>query len=75
METKLSKVRKAMAESRWGDAILMAAKFADLGNEAAEIMKAREGLLRPRFQRQIGRDPDILIEAGCAALRRRYGYV
>lgn len=74
-ETKLSAVKADMAAQRWGDALLKAAKFADLGDEKAHILKAREALLRPVFQRQIGRDPDALIAAGVAALRRRYGDV
>ena len=73
METKLSKVKADMAAGRWGDAILRAAKFGVLGEEKAAILKAREALLRPRFQRQLGRDPDALIQGGCAALVRRYG--
>lgn len=73
--TKLSAVKADMAAQRWGDALLKAAKFADLGDEKAHILKAREALLRPVFQRQIGRDPDALIAAGVAALQRRYGDV
>ncbi len=75
METKLSKVKADMAAGNWGNAILRAAKFGELGDEKDDIMKAREALLRPRFQRQIGRDPDALIQAGCNALVRRYGNV
>ena len=73
--TKLSAVKADMMAARWGDALLKAAKFADLGDEKTHILKAREALLRPAFQRQIGRDPDALIAAGVAALRRRYGDV
>jgi hypothetical protein len=73
MQTKLSKLKEFMQEGMWGDAILLAAKFGDLGAEKESILKAREGLLRPTFQRQIGRDPNALIDAGVDALTRRYG--
>lgn len=73
METKLSKLQGFMQAGLWGDAILLAAKFGELGAEKESILKAREGLLRPAFQRQIGRDPDELISAGVDALTRRYG--
>jgi hypothetical protein len=32
-----------------------------------------EACSRPDFQRQLGKDPAVLIEAGVAALLRRYG--
>ena len=73
MQTKLSKLKRFMAEGLWGDAVLLAAKFRELGVEKETILKAREGLLRPKFQRQIGRDPDYLMNEGVAALKRRYG--
>lgn len=73
MKTKLSQVRDYMAAGDMRRAVLMAAKFADLGAERDAIHKAREGYLRPEFQWQIGRDPAALIEAGAAAMRRRYG--
>lgn len=75
MQTKLSKVKADMDAGNWGDAILRAAKFGDLGEQKADILKAREALLRPVFQRQIGRDPNALISAGVAALQERYGHV
>jgi hypothetical protein len=74
-ETKLSQVRCHMRAGDYRAAILMAAKFADLGAEKTAILSAREAYLRPDFQRQLRRDPDHLIAAGCAAMNRRYGNV
>ena len=70
---KIDVVRAAMAGGDWSAAIRAAAKFADLGVERDAILSAREALLRSAFQRQLGRDPQALIEAGKAALIRRYG--
>ena len=70
---KLDAVQAAMRADDWPLAIRLAAKFQDLGAERGAILSAREGLLRSAFQRQLGRDPQALIEAGKAALIRRYG--
>jgi len=72
MQTKLSQVQAHMRAGDYRAAILMAAKFADLGAEKAAILSAREAYLRPDFQRQLRRNPDSLIAAGRAAMDRRY---
>ncbi len=73
MRPKIDFVRDAMRADDWRLAICLAAKFPALGDEKAAIMKAHEACVRPDFQRQLGRCPDELIEAGKAALIRRYG--
>ena len=73
MRPKLDYVRDAMRAGNWPLAIQLAAKFPELGAAKADILKAREAILRPDFQRQIGRCPAQLIEAGKAALIGRYG--
>jgi len=70
---KIAAVRTAMARADWPDAIRLAAKFPRLGEQAGAIRAANEAVQRPAFQRQIGRDPAVLIEAGKAALIERYG--
>ena len=70
---KLDAVQAAMRADDWPLAIRLAAKFPRLGDESKDIMRAHEALTRPDFQRQLGRDPTVLIEAGKAALQRKYG--
>jgi len=70
--TKLSKVRDAAQAGDWNRAILLAAKFQDLGTQRDAILSAREAINRPEFQRQLHRDPDALKTAGIAALKDRY---
>ncbi len=72
METKISKLRKYMANDEWRKAVLMAAKFGRLGTQKGAILSAREAYLRPEFQRAIGKDPAALIDNGIAAMRERY---
>jgi hypothetical protein len=71
---KIDAVRAAMRAGHWREAILAAAKFQELGAEKPAILKAREALLRPHFQQQLGRCPQALIAEGKEALVRRYGH-
>ena len=68
----LDGVRVAMRAGRWPQAILAAAKFPDLGDQAEAIQGGREAILRASFQRQLKRDPEALIEAAKAALLERW---
>jgi hypothetical protein len=62
-----------MATGRWREALKLAASWQQLGTEAKAIRQGWEGYARPEFQRQLRRSPEALIEAGKAALVRRYG--
>jgi hypothetical protein len=70
---KLDAVLAAMGAGDWPLAIRLAAKFPRLGPQAKAIMQAHEAMQRPAFQKQLGRDPAKLIDAGKAALLERYG--
>jgi hypothetical protein len=72
METKISKLRTAAASSDWTLALRIAARFPDLGEHAATIVRAHEAGHNPRFYRSLGKDPDALIAAGIDALKARY---
>lgn len=69
---KIDTLRAHMAAGEWCAAIKLAASFGELGAERGPILSGREALLRPAFQKQLGREPAALIEAAKAALRRRY---
>lgn len=73
METKISKLKAAAANSDWHLALRIAAKFPRLGEHQAAIKRAHECVSNPAFYRQLGRCPDECINAGIAALRARYG--
>jgi hypothetical protein len=75
MKTKLAQLREHMAADDWQAAVLLAAKFGELGAARNAVLSAREAYLRPAFQKQLGRDPAALIAAGKAALIERYGDV
>jgi hypothetical protein len=68
----LDLIRALVRAGRWDEAILVAAKFPDLGDQAEAIQRGREAIQRPAFQRQLKRDPEALIEAAKAALLERW---
>lgn len=70
---KIDALRTAMAAEDWRRALAIASRFPRLGCHAGAIRAAHEAVQRPGFQRQLGRDPEGLVEAGKAALRERYG--
>jgi hypothetical protein len=72
METKISKLKAAAASGDWTLALRIAARFHDLGEHAAAIIRAHEAGLNPRFYRSIGKDPEALIRSGIDALKSRY---
>ncbi len=72
METKLAQVQAAMRRDDWREALRIAARFPRLGPERVAIQQGWAALTRADFYRQMGKDPDALVEAGKAALVRRY---
>lgn len=70
--TKLDKLKTHAAAGDWQGALRIAARFPQLGDHKAAIKRAHEAFIRPAFYRQIGRDPEVLIAEGIAALRSRY---
>ena len=69
----LELVKDAMAAGDWIAALRIASRMSSLGAEKDAILRAWEAHQRPEFQRSLGKDPDAAIEAGKAALRRRFG--
>lgn len=61
-----------MRAGDWRRALALAARFPTLGDERQAILDARTAATSPGFLRQIGKDPEELLEAGRAALLRRY---
>jgi hypothetical protein len=70
--TKLSKLKAAAAAGDWQMALRIAAKFPQLGDHGPAIKRAHEAIHSGAFYRQIGKDPEALIQAGIQALRERY---
>ena len=71
--TKLSHLKAAMRAGDWQLALRIAARFPELGEHAAAIVRGHEAYTNPRFYLQLGKDPVALKEAGKRALIARYG--
>lgn len=69
MQTKLAILQGHMAAGDWKAALCLAGSWPDACDA---VRKGREGIMRPDFQRQLGRDPEALVEAGKAALQARF---
>lgn len=68
MRTKLADLHDLIRAGDRRGAILFAAKFPRLGPHKDAIHKGREALLRPDFQRSLGRDPAVLVDLAWAAV-------
>ena len=65
--TKTSIIVSHMAAGDWRNAIRVAARLPRLDKHRAAILDAQGAYENPRFYAQIGKDAEILIEAGAAA--------
>lgn len=71
--TKYEQLKEYMAQGDWHKALRLAAKFPQLGEHKKAIQQGWEALARPDNYRQMGHDPDTLIQTRVAALKERYG--
>lgn len=71
-ETKSSIIRGHMASGDWRKAIAAAARLPVLGKHREAILDAHGAYVRPEWARQIGKDPEALIEGGKSALREKF---
>lgn len=74
MQTKLSQIKTAFEAGDLRGALRIAAKFYDLGDQQDAIKKAHEAYSHADFYRQLGKDPEKLIEEGRLALIARWGF-
>ncbi len=72
-ETKLSQLKQHMADGDSRAALKLAASFSQLGQQKVAITRAWNAITSPAFYREIGRNPDKLIEQGLEAIQERYG--
>ncbi len=72
LTTKLDTLKAAAAKGDWQGALRIGAKFSQLGEHKAAIVRGHEAHTKADFARQLGRDPAADIEAGIAALCARY---
>jgi hypothetical protein len=72
--TKLEQVKQAYANGNYKNALRIAAKFPQLGDERKAITLASECFTNPRFYQQVGVNIDQAINDGVKALAGKYGF-
>ena len=72
MTTRLD-VLAAMRAGRWPEALALAARFPHLGAQRVAIQRAHAVLTQPAFYRELHVDAGMVVAAGVAALKARYG--
>lgn len=61
-----------MQAEDWRGALRIAARFPRLGEHGEAIRLGWSALTNAGFYRQIGKDPDAMVQDGILALRERY---
>lgn len=72
MEKKIDVLSVLMKQGQWVEAIKFAAKFPRLGKQRNPILTASAAILSPDFYTSMGKDVDLLIADGVAALKERF---
>ena len=72
MESKLSKLKAAWHGGDQIEALRIAARFPALGDAKKAITQAWAAVQNPSFYRQLGHDPEQLVNNGLEAIATRY---
>lgn len=72
MKTKSDIIKDALANGDTRKAISVASKFFDRSEETQLYKQAQAAIGNPRFYRQIGKDPDAIVDAAVTRLRARF---
>lgn len=72
MKTKTDQIAAALASGDNRKALSLAARFFDRSDETLLYKQAQGAANNPRFYRQIGKDPDAIVDAAVTALRSRF---
>lgn len=71
-DTKLAKIRHAMRDENWDEALRLAARFQRLGEQAEAIKRAANAITNPAFYEGLGYNLAKVKDDGIAALKERY---
>lgn len=74
-DTQLASLRRFMREGDYHAALKLAAGWPRLGEHKDAIERAWAALNHANFYREIGKDPDALVQEGLQAIRERYNII
>lgn len=69
----LERLHGHLRDGDTAEALKLAARFKNLGPQRDRIQRGAAAITRPEFYRDLGWDPDALVEDGVAAVVERYG--
>lgn len=72
MDTKAQKIRNALLSGDEITAVKIASKFFDKSEVTSQCKDAASAMLNPSFYRQIGKDPEIIINNAVASLKDKF---
>ena len=72
MKKKIDILIELMKANEWQKALSLASKFGELGIQKDDIKRAHQCYSNADFYRQIGKNPEELINKGIQALKDRY---
>ncbi len=70
--TKSDKIKAALISGDKVRAISIASKFFDRSEDTRLYQQAQSAANNPAFYRQIGKDPEAIVDAAVAALSQRF---
>jgi hypothetical protein len=73
MESKSAQIRHALSVGNVTKAISLASKFHDRSQDTKLFKLAQSAIINPSFFRQIGKDPDAIINEARLALISKMG--
>jgi hypothetical protein len=71
-DTKLARIRQAMRDENWDEALRLAARFQRLGKHAEAIKRAASAMTNPATYEELGYNLAQIRAEGIAALKERY---
>jgi hypothetical protein len=71
-DTKLERIRQAMREENWDEALRLASRFQRLGAHAKAIQRAASAMTNPATYKELGYDHAAIRSEGIAAQKERY---
>lgn len=74
MQSKLSKLANAYKSGNYREALRIAARFHELGDQKEAITRAWAAIQNPEFYIELGYNPDELERIGIKAISARYGF-
>lgn len=72
MESKADRIRTALADGDWLSALRTGAHFYDRSTDTILFKRGFDAYQHPEFYRQLGKDPDKMVEAAMTRMHARF---